>query len=55
MLLYGNAWRATRRALHQEFKPLAVKNYYAGQISGAYELLRRLVESPDRWQEHLKQ
>ncbi|KZP29791.1 cytochrome P450 [Athelia psychrophila] len=54
MLPYGNAWRATRRALHQEFKPLIVKNYQAGQIAATQELLRRLVESPEHWQEHMK-
>ncbi|KZP17553.1 cytochrome P450 [Athelia psychrophila] len=52
-LPYGDFWRASRRAMHQEFKPPVVENYHSGQIKATRQLLRRLVDSPGLWSEHL--
>ncbi|KZP22542.1 cytochrome P450 [Athelia psychrophila] len=52
---YGDFWRASRKVMHQEFKPLAVHNFHPGQIKAVRQLLRRLLDSPDLWLEHLKQ
>ncbi|KZP22537.1 cytochrome P450 [Athelia psychrophila] len=54
-LPYGDFWRASRRIMHQECKPLAVHNFHPGQIKATRQLLRRLLDSPDLWLEHLKQ
>ncbi|KAF7975318.1 hypothetical protein HWV62_9741 [Athelia sp. TMB] len=53
-LPYGDLWRASRRVIHQEFKPLATQQYNPSQTKATRDLLHRLLESPDRWLEHLK-
>lgn len=52
---YGEFWREARKAFTQEFKPLAISNYYPIQTKATGELLRRLLSSPDRWLHHLNQ
>lgn len=52
---YGKFWRKSRRMFHQEFRHDAVKNLHPEQLKARDELLRRLLDTPERWMEHLRQ
>ncbi|KAL1951983.1 hypothetical protein VTO73DRAFT_1132 [Trametes versicolor] len=46
---YGPQWRQIRRALHEHFHQGTVKDYESSQLSGARNLLTRLVANPDNF------
>lgn len=52
---YGAEWRAHRHFLHQDLHIKAVSKYRPQQIKATNTLLRRLYDSPDRWEDHLRQ
>ena len=53
LLPYGSAWRQGRKALHRFFDPTSVSQFYATQERHSGILLKRLLEAPDAFIEHL--
>ncbi|KAH9941402.1 cytochrome P450 [Amylocystis lapponica] len=51
---YGEQWREYRRVFHQHFNASASRRHQPKSAEGARELLRRLLESPDEFMEHLR-
>lgn len=54
MMGYGEVWRAHRRPFHQTFEGTAHKQHQPYQVKAVHELLGRLLDSPQRWNEHLR-
>lgn len=52
---YGDVWRRHRRTFHQYFRPDAVATYQSVQLKSTHALLRRLVETPDKFRDHVRQ
>ncbi len=52
---YGDHWRRQRRAFHQHFHSNKVQIYEGSQVRGTRGLLRRLLETPDNFWEHVRQ
>ncbi|KAI0639364.1 cytochrome P450 [Trametes polyzona] len=51
---YGPQWRQTRRAFHEHFHQGAVGAYQQSQLSGARDLLARLLARPDNFVHDLR-
>lgn len=54
-LPYGAMWRECRKAFQREFHVNAVKRFRPIELHHSRKLLHRLLHSPDRFLEHLKQ
>ncbi|KAI9567539.1 cytochrome P450 [Boletus coccyginus] len=52
-LEYGDTWRLHRRFFHQTFRSEAVHRFVPLQHRKSCQLLRRLLDSPDRFSEHV--
>ncbi|KAF9235265.1 cytochrome P450 [Melanogaster broomeanus] len=52
---YGDRWRLQRRFFHQTLKADSALRFVPMQQSKAHELLRRLLESPELYTDHLFQ
>jgi cytochrome P450 len=50
---YGQYWKDARRLFHQHFSPTAVVQFRPKQLKSSHLLLRNLLESPERWTDHL--
>ena len=50
---YGDRWRLHRRFFHQTFRSGAVHRFMPLQHRKVCQLLRRLLDSPDRFPEHI--
>ncbi|RPD64505.1 cytochrome P450 [Lentinus tigrinus ALCF2SS1-7] len=51
---YGLEWRRYRRAFHNQFLPTMVVRYQAIQQEVTHNLLRNLLEAPERFSYHIK-
>lgn len=51
---YGLEWRRYRRAFHNQFLPAMVLGYQSIQRGVTHDLLRNLLESPERFSYHIK-
>ncbi|TFK53763.1 cytochrome P450 [Heliocybe sulcata] len=51
---YGPRWREHRRLFHQEFRQAAAQRYMHTTLGKAHELIRRTLESPDHYLDHLR-
>ncbi|KAK0200298.1 cytochrome P450 [Desarmillaria ectypa] len=54
LMEYGNEWRAQRRLFQQEFNPIAVERYHQCELKATHELLRRLLDDPNKFIEHIR-
>ncbi|KAF9237858.1 cytochrome P450 [Melanogaster broomeanus] len=52
-LRYGDRWRLHRRFFHQSFKADAVSRFAPMQQQKAHQLLHRLLQSPEKYFDHL--
>lgn len=54
---YGSYWRSHRRLFHSEFEAEGKGAiwHHPHLKRGVSDLLRNLLESPDRWETHLRQ
>ena len=52
---YGQRWRRYRRMFWQHFYPKAVAEYRPVQQSVARNFIRKLLDDPARFKEHLRQ
>ena len=50
----GQMWRRQRKLLWQEFQPSVVAKYQAAQHAGARKLIARLLDSPEKFVEHVR-
>lgn len=55
MMPYGAFWRAHRRLVRQAFEGTARKEHQPHQVKAVHELPGRLLDTPQRWNEHLRQ
>lgn len=53
-LRYSDEWRLHRRIFHQSFRPKAVKDYLPIQLRKARQMLRSIMEAPERYQDHIE-
>ena len=51
---YGQQWRTYRRAYHQRLLPNELSQYEEDRLKITYELLRKLLEDPSAFMEHIK-
>ncbi|TFK92459.1 cytochrome P450 [Polyporus arcularius HHB13444] len=51
---YGQEWRRYRRAFHSQFQPAMVEQYQGIQRTVTRNLLRNLLETPERFSYHIK-
>lgn len=51
---YGPEWRTHRRAFHQQMNSEVIAKYEPLQTNATRDTLRRLLESPKDWDDHLK-
>ncbi|KAK0486576.1 cytochrome P450 [Armillaria novae-zelandiae] len=54
LMEYGNEWRAQRRLFQQEFNLIAVERYHQCELKATHELLRRLLEEPNKFIKHIR-
>ncbi|KAL1752889.1 cytochrome P450 [Schizophyllum commune] len=54
-LHYGDEWRFSRRAFHQEFNPGAVPSHYKAALPRINKLLVQLLRDPNKFMEHIRQ
>jgi len=52
---YGDAWKKRRAILHQEFQGSSLLQHRPHQLESARTFLRRLLQTPDDFMEHLRQ
>ncbi|KIJ52298.1 hypothetical protein M422DRAFT_156199 [Sphaerobolus stellatus SS14] len=52
LMHYNDEWRLNRRLLHQKYRPDAAIAFRPVQLSKIYELLRNLLQAPERFQDH---
>ncbi|KAK0452985.1 cytochrome P450 [Desarmillaria tabescens] len=53
LMEYG-MWRSQRRLFQQEFNPVAVERYHQCELKATHELLRRLLDNPNKFIEHIR-
>ncbi|KAF8178464.1 cytochrome P450 [Pholiota molesta] len=51
---YGDQWKRLRRMFHSQFQPSIAPRYWDIQKKEAHALLRRLLESPENLDHHLR-
>ncbi|KAF7288971.1 Cytochrome P450 [Mycena indigotica] len=51
---YGERWRKLRKLFHQHFNAEGVIRYHPQQRAACHELLRRLLDDPERFLGHLR-
>ena len=51
---YGQPWRNRRRVFWQHFNPGALQKYKATQREVALVFLKKLRESPERFEDHIR-
>ncbi|EPQ51619.1 cytochrome P450 [Gloeophyllum trabeum ATCC 11539] len=54
MMRYGETWRKHRRMFESQFKPSSTRAYWPIMATQTHMLLRRLLDSPDDLDEHLR-
>ncbi|GLB38676.1 putative cytochrome P450 family protein [Lyophyllum shimeji] len=51
---YGDYWRQHRRLMHQSFHPAAVTSFRPQELKAAHGLLRRLLDDPEGFLDHIR-
>ncbi|KAF7977287.1 hypothetical protein HWV62_4249 [Athelia sp. TMB] len=54
LMPYGDPWRAHRRLAAKEFDAQTIPKYNHAFARNSYDLLRRLLESPEDWHQHVR-
>ncbi|KDQ53882.1 hypothetical protein JAAARDRAFT_415303 [Jaapia argillacea MUCL 33604] len=54
LMRYGSEWRDYRRVFHQHFNQLAVDKYQSIQTRESRAFLRRLLETPEDFYDHIR-
>ena len=52
---YGERWKERRKIFHQEFNTTAAAKHRPAELSGARDLLGRLLDTPNDFMNHLRQ
>jgi cytochrome P450 len=55
ILPYGEGWRRHRRTFHQYFNKIVVSKYMPIQRREVHAFLRRLLDTPDNFFQHVRQ
>ena len=53
-MTYGQRWRTHRRVFWQHFNPGAISKYNVTQRVVGKSFLKKLLESPERVEEHIR-
>ena len=51
---YGTRWRNMRREFHRYFHPTASQQYRPIEVKATHELIRRLLDTPSEFLEHIR-
>ncbi|KAL0951326.1 hypothetical protein HGRIS_008031 [Hohenbuehelia grisea] len=51
---YNEVWRKHRKTFHRDFNANAVERYYPTQMKATHDLLRNLLNSPQKFTDHVK-
>ncbi|KZP29745.1 cytochrome P450 [Athelia psychrophila] len=54
LMPYGDTWRAHRRLAAKEFDAQTIPKYKLAFTRNAHGLLRRLLETPEAWHQHIR-
>lgn len=49
---YGDTWRTHRRHFHHELNAISARRFRALELQQAHDLLRRILDTPDDFDEH---
>ena len=52
---YGTWWRRHRKTFHQYFYPQAAANYRPAQTSEGRKTLKKLLDRPEEFADHVRQ
>ncbi|KAJ6514127.1 cytochrome P450 [Mycena vulgaris] len=52
MFILGDTWRAQRRHFHHELNAVSARRFRSLEIQQAHDLLRRMLDNPDAYNEH---
>jgi len=55
LIPYGQWWRRHRRVFHEHFHPNAIRKYQPVQAREAHAFIKRLLESPKKFKQHIRQ
>ncbi|KAJ3505494.1 hypothetical protein NLJ89_g7384 [Agrocybe chaxingu] len=53
-MAYGEPWRERRRLFQQHFHPNEIKIHQPREVEYTHKMLRRLLDSPERFMEHIR-
>ena len=51
---YNEWWKHSRALFHKHFKPTAVAQFRPKKLKAAHEFLRRLLDDPEHFNEHMQ-
>jgi cytochrome P450 len=51
---YNEWWKHSRKVFHKHFQPSAVPQFRPMKIKAAHNFLRRLLDDPERFHEHMQ-
>jgi cytochrome P450 len=51
---YNEWWKSSRKVFHKHFQPSAVPQFRPKKIKAAHGFLRKLIDAPDRFHEHMQ-
>lgn len=51
---YNERWKHLRKLFHKHFQPSAVPQFRPKKIKAAHSFLRELLDSPERFHEHMQ-
>jgi cytochrome P450 len=51
---YNEWWKHSRKLFHRHFQPSAVPQFRPKKIKAAHGFLRKLIDSPERFHQHMQ-
>lgn len=51
---YNDWWKNSRKLFHKHFNPSAVVQFQPKKLKAAHDFLRRLVDAPNDFRDHVK-
>lgn len=51
---YNEWWKNSRKLFHKHFQPSAVPQFRPKKLKAAHGFLRQLIDSPERFHEHMQ-
>ena len=51
----NDLWKSHRRQFREEFEGTAVHKYHPAITRSTHNMFYRMIEAPERWDEHIRQ